>query len=74
MYVKVYISRMEMSQKVNFCHQNLLKIMIFWEMGKKRHLWCKQIFGRPTKRYFEFKKKKEKPLLVICLNMIFMQF
>ena len=29
MYVKVYISRMEMSQRIHFWHQNLLKIMIF---------------------------------------------
>ena len=29
MYVKVYISRMEMGQRIHFWHQNLLKITIF---------------------------------------------
>ena len=33
MYVKVYISRMKMSQRIQFWHQNLLKIMIFKKMA-----------------------------------------
>ena len=33
--MKVYISGMEMSQKIRFWYQILLKMLIFWENGKK---------------------------------------
>ena len=50
MYVKVYISRIEISQKIHFLHHNLLKIMLFGENQKKK------TFGRPTKgNNFELK-------------------
>ena len=36
MYIKVYISGMEMSQRIHFWHQSLLKMLgFFWENGKK---------------------------------------
>ena len=35
MYIKVYISGMEMSQRIHFWYQIVLKIMFFWENGKK---------------------------------------
>ena len=45
MYInfKVYISAMEMSQRIHFWYQILLKMLIFWENGKKlfgqKFLW-----------------------------------
>ena len=45
MYIKVYISGMEMSQRIHFRYQILLKIMIFWENGKKKnHFFGQKIF------------------------------
>ena len=41
MYIKVYISGMEMSQGIHFWYQILIKITIFWENGKKN-----QFFGK----------------------------
>ena len=41
MYIKVYISGMEMSQRIHFWYQILLKMMIFWENGKKPLFWSK---------------------------------
>ena len=35
MYTKVYISGMEMSQRILLRYQILPKMMIFWENGKK---------------------------------------
>ena len=35
MYMKVYISRMEMSRRIRFWYQILPKMVIFWENGKK---------------------------------------
>ena len=37
MYIKVYISGMEMSQRVRFWNQILPKIVVFWGNGKKSH-------------------------------------
>ena len=37
MYVKIYISRMEIKaliQRIHFWHKNVLKITIYWETGK----------------------------------------
>ena len=42
MYVKVYIFGIEMSQRIHFWYQNLLKITIFWENGKKITFWLKK--------------------------------
>ena len=53
MYIKVCISRMEMSQRIYFWHQNLLQITIFWENSKKTLLWSKKKFKQPTKCNFE---------------------
>ena len=39
MYIKVYISGMEMSQKIRFWHQILPQKLIFWENGKKSLFW-----------------------------------
>ena len=41
MYIKVYISGMEMSQRIHFWYQILRKMMIFWENGKKPLFWSK---------------------------------
>ena len=35
MYIKVYISGMEISQRIHFWYQILLKMLTFWENGKK---------------------------------------
>ena len=43
MYIKVYFSGMEMSQWIHFWYQILLKMMIFWENGKKP-LFLSKIF------------------------------
>ena len=62
--MKVYNSGMEMSQRIHFWYQILLKMMIFWENGKKtlfgqkflwqankNSSWVKnaQISGKPRK-------------------------
>ena len=50
MYVKVYISRMEMSQRINFWQQN------YAENGKKNHPTFLVIFlKQPTECNFELK-------------------
>ena len=41
MYIKVYISGMQMSQRIHFWYQILLKMLIFWENGKKSLFWSK---------------------------------
>ena len=43
MYIKVYISGMEMSQRIHFWYQILLKMMIFFfeKMAKKTLFWSK---------------------------------
>ena len=38
MYIKVYISGMEMSQRIHFWYQILLKMMIFEKMAKNTFL------------------------------------
>ena len=43
MYVKEYIFRMEMSQRIHFWHQNLLKITNFLKNSKKTPFWSKKI-------------------------------
>ena len=55
MNAKLYISRMKMSQKTHFWHQNLLKITIFEKIAKpcfwsktfwtayKRQFWVKML-------------------------------
>ena len=35
MNIKVYIFGMEMSQRLHFWYEILLKMVIFWENGKK---------------------------------------
>ena len=47
MYVKVYISRMEMTQKIHFWHPHLLKITIFFEKIAKNHF-----FGQKGQKKF----------------------
>ena len=39
MYIKVYISGMEMSQRIRFWYQILPKMLIFWENGEKSLFW-----------------------------------
>ena len=59
MYVKVYFSRMEMTQE-SILAQNLLKITIFLRKWQKITFFgpkCQNKFGQPTTRNFEFKKK-----------------
>ena len=49
MYIKEYIFRMKMSQRIHFCYQISLKIMIFFLrkiakitfFGKKKDSWTK---------------------------------
>ena len=41
--MKVYISGMEVSQKIHFWYQILPKMLIFWESDKKKHFFG-QIF------------------------------
>ena len=43
MYIKVYISGIKMSQKIRFWYQILLKVLFFWENGKKS-LFCSKFF------------------------------
>ena len=57
MYIKVYISGMEMSQRIRFWYQILLKMMIFWENGKKTLFWSK-ILWQANKNSFELKMPK----------------
>ena len=57
MYVKVYISRMEMSQRIYFWHQNLLKITIFEKMAKDT-FWVNFFFQTAYKTQFWVKNAK----------------
>ena len=71
MYIKVYISGIEMSQRIHFWYQIWPKMLIFWENGKKH------FFGRnKNQKYYLIQKfeKKKKTFLELCLNMIFRQF
>ena len=54
MYIKVYISGMEMSQRIHFWYQFFLKMMIFWENGKK-HFFGQKLLWQPNKNSFELK-------------------
>ena len=56
-YVKVYISGMEMSQRIHFWYQILLKIMIFGENGKKT-LYGQKFLWQANKNSFELKMPK----------------
>ena len=58
MYIKVFISRMEMSQKIHCWHQTLLKIMIFLINWQKKHILVTIFFGQPTKCNSELKMLK----------------
>ena len=48
MYIKVYISGMEMSQRIHFWYQILLKMVIFWENGKN-HLFGQKFLWQANK-------------------------
>ena len=48
-HIKVYISGMEMSQKIHFWYQILLKLMIFWENGKKTHFFGQKLLWQANK-------------------------
>ena len=41
---------MEVSQKIHFWYQILLKIMIFWQNTKKKNMFLIRILGQPTKK------------------------
>ena len=58
MYIKVYIFGIEMSQRIHFWYQILLKLTIFWENGKKNYFFGNKILGQPTKHNFELKMLK----------------
>ena len=42
MFIKVYISGMEVSQRIRFGYQILQKMLILWENGKKSPIWPKK--------------------------------
>ena len=54
-YVKVYISRMEISQRIYFWHQDLLKNYDFLRKWQKITFLVKLFFKQPTKCNFELK-------------------
>ena len=58
MYIKVYISGMEMSQRIHFRYQILLKMMIFWENGKQNTFLVKVFCEKLTKNSVELKMPK----------------
>ena len=59
MYIKVYISGMEMSQRIHFWYQILLKMMILWENGKKKpHFFGQKFLWQANKNSFELKMPK----------------
>ena len=61
MYVKVYIARMKMTQRIHFWHPNLLKITIVLRKWQKNHFFgqkAKTIIGQSTTRNFELKMLK----------------
>ena len=49
MYIKVYISGMEMSQKIHFLYQSLLKMMIFLRKWQKTTFLVKNFCDKLTK-------------------------
>ena len=57
MYMKVYISGLEMSQKIRFWYQILPKIVIFWENGKKYFFLVKHSCDK-LKNNFDLKNVK----------------
>ena len=57
MYVKVYISGMEMSQGIHFWYQILLKCWFFEKIAKKSLFWSKN-FCDKLKKKIELKKLK----------------
>ena len=58
MYVKIYISGMEMSQRIHFWYQILPKIAIFWENGKKITFLAKKFCDKLKKNDFELEMLK----------------
>ena len=48
---------MEMSQRIHFGYQILLKMKIFWENGKN-HLFGQNFLWQPNKNSFELKMPK----------------
>ena len=52
MYIKVYIFGMEMSQKIHFWCQILLKMSIFWQNGKKSLFWFKKFLDSLQKQFW----------------------
>ena len=55
MHIEVYIFGMEMSQRVHFLYQILLKIRIFRKDGKKLLFWYKKFLDSLQKNSFELK-------------------
>ena len=58
MYVKVYISRMEMSQRIHFWHQDLPRITIFEKVAKIIFLFYSKHILTALKHSFELKMLK----------------
>ena len=55
----VHIFGIEMSQRIHFLYQILLKMTIFLKNGKKKITFLiKKILGQPAKHNFEFKMLK----------------
>ena len=60
MYIKEYVSGIEMSQRIHFWYQILLKMVIFWENGKKKPTFLVKIFlWQANKNSFELKKNAQ---------------
>ena len=57
MYIKVYISEMEMSQRIHFWYQILLKRWFFEKMAKK-HFFGQKFLWQANKNSFEVKMPK----------------
>ena len=53
MYIKVYISGMEMSQRIHFWYQFLLKMLLFLENGKKTHFLGQKYLWQAKNNNFE---------------------
>ena len=73
MYVKIHISKLGMSQKIHFWHQNLLKIT-FFEKKQKHFFWSKKNFKLPTKRNFDLQMLQllENHLKTTCIGGVFL--
>ena len=59
MYIEMEISEMEMSQRIHFWHQILLKMLIFlrkWQ--KKPHFFGQKFLWQANKNNFELKMPK----------------